>query len=305
MAYILSASHSGSTLLAMLLGAQSKACTVGELRAPSMGDTEKYQCSCGQRIMACPFWDKVSQAMSRRGVPDFDITSAGTSIFEIASPYAQRLLQPLQRGRALEWLRDTALGFSPAWRRHLDEVQRRNLALVESLQELTSADTVIDSSKSVLHLKYLLQIPRLQIKVLWLVRDGRAVSLSLIGHGMKRATRAETVAAAAREWRRSNEAAELLLGRLPASQWMRVGYEEFCREPELGLRRLCKFIELDSGALNLDFRAIEQHVLGNEMRMNSTSQIRLDERWRSQLSGEDLIAFDSVAGGLNRRYGYG
>src|ERR1041384_2871141 len=56
LAYILSASHSGSTLLAMLLGAHPDACTVGELKLTSMGDVNQYRCSCGDRLMTCSFW---------------------------------------------------------------------------------------------------------------------------------------------------------------------------------------------------------------------------------------------------------
>ena len=304
MAYILSASHSGSTLLAMLLGAHPEACTVGELRAPSMGDTDTYQCSCGRRIKDCEFWIKVSQTMKRKGIADFDITHASTSIFEVNNPYLHRLLAPLQRGPVLELARDLALACSGEWRRHLTNVQDRNAALVEVLQELTGAKIIIDSSKSVLHLKYLIRKPSLKIKVVRLIRDGRAVSLSLIGHGLKGSTRQETIVAAAREWRRSNEAAELLLNRLPSSEWLGIQYEDLCLQPEPTMRRICQFLGLDSELINLDFRSREQHVLGNEMRLRSTSEIRLDERWRKQLSTEDLSAFDRVAADLNRKYGY-
>ncbi|HEY3913007.1 MAG TPA: sulfotransferase, partial [Verrucomicrobiae bacterium] len=302
MAYILSASHSGSTLLAMLLGSQERACTVGELRAPSMGDVEAYRCSCGEKIRECQFWIRVGQAMAGRGIENFDITNAGTSIYEVPSRYAGRLIEPLQRGPFLEAVRDTGLALSPAWRKYLIAVQHRNASLVEVLAQLTDADLVIDSSKAVLHLKYLLRNPRLKIKVVHLVRDGRAVTLSLIGHGLKRLTREKTVAAAAREWRRSLEAAECLLELLPTSQWLQVSYEDLCRQPEEVLRRVCDFLGLHSEKLNMDFRAREQHVLGNEMRLKSTSQIRLDERWRTQLSAEDLQVFARVAGGMNQRY---
>jgi hypothetical protein len=304
MAYILSASHSGSTLLAMLLGSQEKACTVGELRAPSMGDTDKYRCSCGERIRECPFWTRVGQAMAELGIDNFDISNAGTSIYEVPGSYAGRLVEPLQRGPVLEAVRDAALALSPTWRKYLQAVQLRNAALVEVLARITEAELVIDSSKAVLHLKYLLRNPRLNIKVVHLIRDGRAVALSLIGHGLNRSTREETVAAAAREWRRSNEAADCLLKLLPSTQWLRVHYEELCREPKAVLHRVCEFLDLHPENLTMDFRAREQHVLGNEMRLKSTSQIHLDERWRSQLSAEDLKAFDRVAGTLNQRYGY-
>ena len=56
--------------------------------------------------------------------------------------------------------------------------------------------------------------------------------------------------------------------------------------------------------VTLDFRSKGPHVIGNGMRMDSTSDIRLDERWRQELSQDDLRVFDSVAGPLNRQYGY-
>lgn len=305
MAYILSASHSGSTLLAMLLGAHPEACTIGEMRASSIEDTEHYLCSCGRRIKECEFWVKVSQAMKSKGIADFDITNAGTNIFDASSPYVHRLLDPLQRGPLLEMARDSALACSKDWHRHLKTVQDRHAALVEVLQELTGAKIIIDSSKSVIHLKYLLRQPSLEIKIVRLIRDGRAVALSLIGHGFKLATRRETIAVSTRKWRRSNEAAECLLSLLPRSQWIQVQYEDLCREPEAVLRRICDFLGLETGRLNLDFRARQQHIIGNDMRLKTTSEIRLDERWRTELSGEDLAAFDMEGGKMNREFGYG
>jgi hypothetical protein len=40
------------------------------------------------------------------------------------------------------------------------------------------------------------------------------------------------------------------------------------------------------------------------MRLDQTSDIRLDDRWRSNLTKEQLKEFDTVAGDLNRKYGY-
>jgi hypothetical protein len=45
-------------------------------------------------------------------------------------------------------------------------------------------------------------------------------------------------------------------------------------------------------------------VIGNGMRLDSSSVIELDDRWRSVLTAADLRAFDAVAGQINRRYGY-
>lgn len=302
-AYILGSGHSGSTLLAMLLGVQPEACTVGEMRVPSV-DGEQYLCSCGEPIRKCGFWKQVGEGMAKRGIPNFDITDAGMSIHDVDSAYAHRLLKPLPRGAVLETARSLALGFSPAWQNHLRNVHHRNKALVEVLREITGAKVVIDSSKIALHLKYLLQSPDLNIKVIYLVRDGRAVTTSMLGHNFNCGTREQTIAGAALSWRKNNESAERVLADLPKSQWVHLQYEELCRRPLETVRSLCEFLGMDTSNIVMDFRARQQHILGNEMRMKSGSDIRLDERWRKALSKEDLDIFESVAGEANRKYGY-
>ena len=319
LAYILAASHSGSTLLAMLLGAHPEARTVGELKAGSLGDAERYRCSCGELIRDCGFWRQVRKAMRSRGI-DFDVTQAGTSLHDIQSSYARRLLEPLHRGWVLELARDAGLALSPQWSRHLRETQRRNAALVESLQALTGARIIIDSSKTALRLKYLLRNPALDVRVIRLIRDGRAVALTYMdewsyadaadpqlrggGSGGGGERRQRPMAEAALEWRRSNEEAECLLARLDRSRSLEVRYEEICGGTRATLERICGFLELAPEKIVPDFRSVPQHVIGNGMRLNKTSEIRLDDRWKAHLTAADLAAFESVAGPLNRRYGY-
>jgi hypothetical protein len=320
LAYLLSASHSGSTLLAMLLGAQSGICTVGELKATHLGDAESYRCSCRERIRDCPFWQEIGRAMGRRGIEDFDVTRAGTSIFETQSPYLLRLLAPLYRNGVLETVRNLGLSLSSEWRRHLSNTQHRNLALIQSVLEVTGARLLVDSSKVALRLKYLLRIRDLEIRVIRVIRDGRAVALTYTdewnfadsrdpgmrggGSGLRRPPPRHSIAEAATEWKRSNEAADALLRWLPHKQWTEVRYETLCAEPVATLRRLTDFLGLPPDQPCLDFRAAPQHVIGNGMRLDSTSEIRLDERWREVLDDADLKAFTRVAGDLNKRYGY-
>jgi len=304
LAYILSANYSGSTLLAMLLGAQAEAFTMGEMRVPALQNPDSYRCSCGELIKQCGFWNEVSLRMAKKGIADFTIINPRLSIHDVESRYATRVLNAMPRGAMLEGVRNVALAFSPAWAAHLRAVHLRNTALAEVFQDMSGARVVVDSSKLALHLKFLLKSDRLKIKALNLVRDGRAVVTSMLGHGFQRASRAETIAGAALEWRRINEAAECILGMLPASQFMDLRYEELCRQPEATLRNICQFLGMDTRQINLDFRSKTQHVLGNDMRLKTGSDIRLDERWRTTLTPEDLAVFDEVAGEMNRKYGY-
>ena len=320
LAYIAASSHSGSTLLAMLLGAHPQACTAGELRLTNVGDAEQYLCSCGEKISRCSFWQSVTSGMKARGVAAFSPVQGGTGILDVPSAYAARFLAPLHRGPLLELARDTALNLSPTWRRHLRESQRRNAQLLSVLHEVTGARIIVDSSKLPLRLKYLLPVEEIEIKVIRLIRDGRAVALTYTdewnfadasdpalrggGTGTRRAPPRRNIAEGAREWRRSNESADCLVARLPRSQWLQVRYEDVCARPEEELRRISEFLGLVPELVTLNFRAKQQHVVGNGMRLDRTETIRVDERWRGHLSPEDLQSFDQEAGKLNRHYGY-
>ena len=177
--YIIAASHSGSTLLSMLLGSHPQIATIGEMKLSlqAMGDIDRYRCSCGELIQECDFWQKVKEGMATRGF-DFDLCNARTDYRTTQSRYACRLLGPLVRRQFLESCRDLALNLSPLWRKQLPEIHRRNSAFISTIKEITGTKVVIDSSKIGLRLKYLLKNPDLNVKVIRLIRDGRAVALT-------------------------------------------------------------------------------------------------------------------------------
>lgn len=315
LAYILAASHSGSTLLAMLLASHRDVCTVGELKATNLRDPDRYFCSCGSLIRQCLFWRLVSEGMAQRGI-EFDIRCAGTAIRSGASRYAARLLRPLHRGPMLEWARDAALALSPNWRRRLPEIQRTNAALVETISEITGKRAIVDSSKTGIRLKFLLRNPALDVRVLRLVRDGRGVMLAYVDPKTYAGTRDPNsryktggpnnmdCERAVRQWKRANEEADQIVRSLASDRWMQIRYEDYCRYRDEVISAAHAFLGLDPQAAKRNFRDGHQHIIGNAMRFDETSAVELDERWRDELSPEQLACFDHVAGRLNRSYGY-
>ena len=317
--YILAASHSGSTLLAMLLSSHPDVCTVGELKATSLGDPHKYRCSCRQLIKECPFWNDIQEDMATRGF-DFNITNAGTDIRTDMSPYVQRLLKPLHRSLTIETVRDMALNLSPVWRENLPKILTRNLALIQCVAARTGKNIIVDSSKIGIRLKYLLRIPELDIRIIRAIRDGRGVALTYMnparfadasdstlrqgGMGGERSGERLTMEQAAREWLRSNEEAETILKRLDKSQYTESHYESLCQNPDEALHRLFTFIGVDPKKRFTNFRNTEHHIVGNGMRLDSTSEIRLDERWRKELSAKDLKIFFNITGDMNKHLDY-
>jgi hypothetical protein len=319
--YILGASHSGSTLLAMLLNAHPDITTIGETSPGKMGDINKYRCSCRKIIKECHFWENVVTEM-RKKHPEFDFGHFGTKFECVSRPIINRLLLFEHRGILLEFLRDAMLGLSPHWRQYKQDITARCCDLVTTVLAQSGGRIFVDSSKLAHRLKFLLCISKFNVKVIHLVRDGRAVALTYMnqdefgdskdtslrrgGMGMKAEA---TVASlpmekAADEWRRCLSSAEHVLAGLDKSQYIGLHYEDLCRDPEVALERLFIFLSLDPDKRVKDFRSIEQHVIGNGMRLDTTAQVVLDERWKTVLTKEDLKTFDRIAGTMNRRYGY-
>ena len=316
--YVLSASHSGSTLLSMLLNTHPAVVTAGELKAEHLGDPDRYRCSCHELLKECPFWRTVANRMRSRG-HEFFITDAQTHFGSMDSAWVTRLLRPLVRDALTERMRDAALSFSPVWRRGLPRMLRRSADLVHCVAEVADAEVVVESSKLGLRLKYLARCDDLDITIVRLIRDGRAVALTYMrpdefadardaklrggGAGVNRDTRL-SMDAAAREWRRSNEEAEALLQQLPAVRVIQVHYEDLCHTPVDTVNLIFTQLGLCTISSLENFRSLPHHVIGNGMRLDTDNRVVLDDRWRNALVTTELSTFARVAGDLNSRYGY-
>lgn len=297
LAYILSPSYSGSTLLTFLLGTHPQIATIGELKATARGDMDTYQCSCGARMLDCPFWLRVRQELSRRGV-DLDLHDFGTHFVFQDGGLGDKVLRSTYRGGAIEHVRRAALHTVPTWQRRFRGIVERNRALIETIMALQGGDLFLDDSKDAVRLRYLLDSGLWNVKVIRLIRDGRGSTTSYMRiHKL-------SLPEAAREWRHVQEECERIAVELPASGLLTVGYEKLCRDVEGTLARIFRFLGVDPKAATSDFLSVEHHVLGHAMRLRTNGQVQLNEKWRSTWTAQDLAAFDRVAGEMNRRYGY-
>lgn len=297
LAYIISPSYSGSTLLTFLLAAHPRIGTMGELQAQARGDVDQYYCSCGELSHQCAFWQRVGQELARKGVL-FDIADFGTHFRCASSKFADRMIRAAVRGSTFEMLRKVGLKVLPVARRQFQKILDKNRAIIDTVLKLQQADVFLDGSKDPVRLKYLWDSGYWNVKAIFLIRDGRGAANSYMKHyGVDMKT-------AATEWKGCNEEAENVLRGLHKSQWIKVRYEELCKDTEKTLGQLFEFLGLDPSKRIQNFRSVENHIFGNDMRMDTTSQIRLDEQWRSVLKDEELGVFDCEAGEMNRRYGY-
>jgi hypothetical protein len=296
--YITSASYSGSTLLTFLLNTHPKIATIGEMKGDSM-DTSEYKCSCGCPIGACSFWSELVERLKQSGV-HFDLADKWTqSGFRIrGGSFSNRVAEHRVRGPVLEAMRELYLWLSLRCRRDMVRICRTNEAFVESVAALSGKPIFLDSSKTPIRLKHLRRIPSLNIKVIHLTRDGRGVTNSSIKH---HGWGAEI---AAREWVNAQREIEHVLAYFRDDQVHRVHYEELCTDTDRTLHEMFRFIGVDPAEANTDFRVCTHHILGNQMRFRNSSEIRLDTKWTTGLSHEQMNVFKEIGGATNARYGY-
>lgn len=295
LAYIMSPSYSGSTLLTMLLADHPQIATVGELKATSMGDISTYHCSCGELLIECPFWDKAKQKMLAEG-HDFTFDNFNTHFRARQDPLTDRLLRASLRGPFFEAARETGFMLSPAAQKTRQQIIRQNQTLIETICTLQQAQTFLDDSKEPIRLKYHLTANLWDIRAIHLIRDGRGVTNSYMRHNKT------TMSRAARQWLQTQRECDRMAKHLGDSRCLTVYYEALCREPERTLTAIYHFLGLTAKTDSASHRT--KHIMGNQMRLGSLQDIRLDEKWKHTLSPDDLQIFAQTAGALNHLHGY-
>jgi hypothetical protein len=291
--------YSGATLLSFLLGAHPEIATVGEMDGLiAAEDPDLYLCSCGQRIKVCAFWQEVSLAMQEQGF-EFDVAHFDTKFALSGSRPIQYLRLGSSRNSTIDSLRDGLLYAWPAERARVQALVARNEAFIKAVLAVTGKRVFVDTSKDRLRARALHRFSSLDVRAIHLVRDARGV----VASRLKRSNIG--AAEAARQWVRLHQKIQATLQGWPAAKSVRVRYEDLCRQPRATLRQLYQFCGVDPDTAPADFRQAPQHIVGNPMRLNSITEINLDERWRSQLTAEQITEVNQVAGPLSRQYGYG
>jgi hypothetical protein len=169
--------------------------------------------------------------------------------------------------------------------------------LVEIVQALQGGRVFLDGSKDPVRVKFFCDSGYWNIRVIYLIRDGRGATNSYMRHYNV------NMEVAVREWIHTHRECDRVKEML-GDRCLTIHYEDFCKNPDEILKRIFSFCELDVDSISMDFRSVEHHILGNAMRMASTSEIRLDEKWKTHLTKKDLEIFNNRAGRINRSFGY-
>ena len=305
--YILSAGRSGSTLLSLILGGHPRAISVGELHHLPKNLALNTACACGQPIRDCGFWQNVVECLDEQlqlqilndpysldlgfiGAVNIVDRRHQTATYKVVWQIRHELIR-LQLANNLP--------LPAGIMRRFETGIANTLAVYAAVRKVSGANCIVDSSKGYLRGISVYKREPSSTRLILLTRDGRGRLHSVLKNGHSRSS-------AVLRWRGYyNHAMPLLEKHVPFDAVLNVKYEQLARYPEVEVRRICEFLGMPFDPLMLRFRHKVSHVAnGNDMRLVDSSEIVLDEEWRSGLSVRDLDYFEKHAGSTNRRLGY-
>lgn len=297
--YIASASYSGSTLLAFVLNVHPQIVTIGEMGPTRAAERNPdYQCSCGHRLVECPFFEQIQVQMGKKGFA-FELDK-----MDLRFRYSNnRVVQKIMIGHLISsrvtQLRNVARKYIPGFASWAENKCERNKAFMLSALEITSTKWFLDASKSWYTLDFLRNTKGVHLKVIHLRRDPRGFCNSHQKHQESR------IKEAAKTWVRDNRMIEAVLEKLPSGCVYPLNYEDFCAPPDGSLRKITEFLGIPPISTPYDFRSIPHHIIGNRMRLPSDgrTEIQLDQAWRKMLSEQEKATITLIAGKLAAKYG--
>ena len=303
--YVGGLGRSGSTLIERLVGQLPGVCAVGELvHLWERGITDDERCGCGEPFSQCPFWLQVGKA-AFGGWDEIDVSRVGALRAQVDR---NRFIPALARRQV-----------RPETRRRLAEYTSYYARLYAAVADVSGCDLVVDSSKHASLAFCLRREPDVDLRVLHLVRDPRAVAYSW-GRQVLRPdtdrpsymTRYSAVTAA-KQWDVQNAAFHLLAR--TGCPTMRLRYEDFTAQPELALRRVASFAGrpapdsypfLTGAGGTWSARLDGGHsVSGNPMRFTTGPvPVSRDEKWRTHMPRARQRAVTALTWPLMAGYGY-
>jgi hypothetical protein len=289
--YIAGPTRSGSTIISNILGQINGFFHAGEL-IEAWDRGRIWKCSCGEFPDSCPIWSSIfydldtmiSDEERKRIIylRDYLSKSYKVILHQFFSPW-----QTNERRTILEFTRGLHLLYS-------------------GIQKATGAKVIIDSSKNVGYGFILSQMKSIDLYVLHLIRDSRAVVFSW--SKQKNGLWTESLFNVVATWNSRNLASELLKRNL-AGQYSQVFYEEFMADPVRMASNIVKPFRVSPEMLPFisphQVHLNTSHGLcGNPDRFGKgVIQLKTDTRWHSLKKRNKIIA-TALTWPLLYRYNY-
>ncbi|MEO3812575.1 sulfotransferase [Sphaerisporangium sp. B11E5] len=300
--YITGWLRSGTTLLGNVLNELPGVVHAGELhylwRNGMLRSGTNSVCGCGTQVRECPLWSSVT------GLPAAGAMGDAGDAVSVAERMVAAQHAHLRTRHTRARLAESRAGrpAPPA----AAEVMDRTADLYRALAAGGGERLVVDGSKYPAEAAALIGRRDLDVRVLHMVRDPRAVALSHLS--VKQYIEIMSPARSTGYWLGFNLASELV-GAAAPDRYLRIRHEDFSADPAGVLGEVLAFAGLDdtppvdsTGTVTL---GVNHTVTGNPDRLaRGATRIRSEERWRTDLPARHAATATAVALPLLARYRY-
>jgi hypothetical protein len=289
--------RSGSTILDIALGQHPEVFGAGEITALTRHVwRENEYCACGARVELCPVWSEIV-AQWRGGREDV------LGRYRVLQRRFESLLGPMLIKSGLA----SSLGFA--------EYRALTEELFRAIVAVSGKTVVLDSSKLPGRAFALSRLGGIDLTVVHLVRDARAVAWSMtqsferdVKAGFQKVIRPKSVMRTAVRWTMVNLMAEYA-SRQVAGRRARVLYEAFTADPEPVLSGLGNALGIDLRPTALAIARGEpispsHQVAGSRIRMRKSMVLAPDTAWQAVMPPQAQARVRRGCGWMLRRYGY-
>lgn len=294
--YLVSNHNAGSTPIALLANSHPEMISPGEMIGPGgrFHGAEGPLCSCGERISACRFWQKVGTQFVQKGF-NWQPDKWGLDFEFTGHPTLTRFI--LNRPDTLPW-RASLFSRFPWFSSKMHEMLERNVRFAQTVLEVSGRKVILDASKHPKRLFHLSRSPYIDLRVIHLIRDPRGWCNS------RRKNFNEPVPQSSLRWVLHNLRIAKLTSKFQQNKKIILRYEDFCRDPQSALSRIWEFAGLQDNILQVNFNHIQHHVLGNRMRTSNNIIIKEDLSWKEELNATDRQSIEMTTHSIATRFGY-
>ena len=275
--------RSGSTLLDLILGQIEGFFSLGEMyHIWERSFIENQLCGCGKPFKSCDFW----RAVVEEAFGELDRVD-GKAILKL-----QRSVARIRHTPQLAFPKLRSQRFHSALSEYVEILER----LYRAIAKTSGCKVLIDSSKAPPHGFILKEMSNVDLYIIHLVRDSRAVAYSW----QRKKRRPEIhwkeaymsklgLLKATQEWMLSNCLVGLLNRRVP--KYKIVNYETLASNPRSTIAEVLEWMGMDSA--NLDFfdnewvvrLGVDHTVSGNPIRFKQGKiEIHPDREWSEKMS---------------------
>jgi hypothetical protein len=295
--------RSGSTLLDLMLGQAPGVLSAGEIREIwQSGLVENRPCGCERPFRDCPFWQAVGDA-GFGGWDQIPLSEILRLRYSLDRPWS---FPALPLGRLVDPIGTRIQAYTETLRR-----------LYEAIAEVSGASVIVDSSNLPSHAFLLRSMPAIDLRMIHLVRDSRAVAFSWRKQVEKRRSDAPSAYLPQYDLGSSSVRWMLYNGLTQAFRPLHVPYafvryEDLVSTPYDVIGRLLRHAGLTGAAAEPSYiegnmvRLEPNHTVeGNPMRfVNGELELRADQGWRDHMPSRDRRVVTALTLPLLAAYGY-